>query len=163
MHGILIDTDRDALRLLYYTASCGQFWKFPLKTLLHVYDQPYYTMAAFSPDSIVELKSQSQQVLIDITWAKKAIGKVGRLLRELLEPEERNRERVDSFIQHGLLEQKDLKDVVKGLQQKIAECPTLFEVLLHKLTRFSSDKADYVVKKLQGMSYLICKGNCINS
>jgi hypothetical protein len=106
-------------------------------------------MAAYSPDATVEPNSQPQQVLVDIRWAKKAIAKVGRVLRKLLEPE-RNRERVDLFIQHGLLEQKDLNDVVKGLQQKIAETPSLFGVLLRDLSSFSSNEADGVVKQLQG-------------
>ena len=101
-------------------------------------------MAAYSPDPIVEPNSQPQ---IDIRWAKKAIARVGRVLRELLEPE-RNRK---LFVQHGLLKQEDQKDVVKGLQQKIAEDPTLFGILLHELSSFSSDEADGVVKKLQGI------------
>ena len=109
-------------------------------------------MAAYLPDPIVEPNSQPQ---INIRWAMKAIARVGRVLHELLEPEQ-NCEKVDLFIQHGLLKQEDLKDVVKGLQQRIAEDPSLFGVLLHELSSFSSDEADVVVKKLQGTS---CNNN----
>ena len=99
-------------------------------------------MAANSAD---EPSSQPQQVLVDTKWAKKAIAKVASVLRELL----KNPERVNLFIQSGLLE-PDSTDVVKGLQSKIDALPSLFEVLLNELRNFSSERADSVVKKLRG-------------
>ncbi len=101
-------------------------------------------MAACSSDPSVELNGQPQKVLVDVKWAKKAIAKVARVLRELLA----KRERVDVLKQLGLLEKKDVEDVVKALQQKIEESPSLFGVLVRELIN-SLDGA-VVAKKLQG-------------
>ena len=103
-----------------------------------------YKMAVSSSDPSVELDGQPQQVLVDVRWAKKAIAKVGGELRKILESDERK----EVLVKRRLLEQKDVKDVVKGLQQKIEESPNLFGVLLRELSNFP-DGAD-VVKKLQG-------------
>ena len=104
-------------------------------------------MAAYSPPDVELNNSQPQVDLVDVTWAKKAIGRVARVLRGLLT----DRKKVDALVQHGLLEQKDMEDVVKGLQKKIGGRPSLFRVLLRELKNFS-DGAD-VAKRLQGILF----------
>lgn len=77
-----------------------------------------------------ELDSQLQSRLVDSQTAKKAIAKSARLLRGLLTNHE---ERIDALVQHGLLEHKDTKDVVKGLQEKIGQRPSLLWVLISQI------------------------------
>ena len=93
---------------------------------------------------IVEL--DSQPVPVDIRSAKKAIAKVARVLRETVLA---SHERKSVLVKQGLLEQIDVENVVKGLQKKIEERPSLFEDLLRELSKFP-DGAD-VAKKLQGI------------
>ena len=104
-------------------------------------------MAVSSSDPSLELDGQPQQMLVDVRWAKKAIAKVARELREILASDERK----EVLVKRRLLEQQDVKDVVKKLQRNIEESPSLFEVLLRELSNFP-DGVD-VVKKLQGIRY----------
>lgn len=129
---------------------CTHTWEVPA-AYMHTYVRSatvsvvVHKMAVSSSDPSVELDGQPQQMLVNVRWAKKAIAKVGGEVRKLLESDERK----EVLVKRGLLEQKDVKDVVKGLQQKIEESPSLFGVLLRELSNFP-DGAD-VVKKLQGI------------
>lgn len=103
-------------------------------------------MAASASSSGPNIELDSQPVPVNVRSAKKAIAKVARVLRETVLA---SHERKSVLVKQGLLEQIDVENVVKGLQKKIEERPSLFEDLLRELSKFP-DGAD-VAKKLQGI------------
>lgn len=96
------------------------------------------------------VEDYSRFLLPDGKTAKNAIAKAAKAIRELFS---NNEERLDVLIRHGLLRDKNTKNLAKQLQENVVQDPSIFWVLVREISKFE-DGAEAVMK-LRGRSCLV--------
>lgn len=98
-------------------------------------------MAAYSPLSCELHRPQA----FDGKIAKKAVAKAARALKALLMDQD---EKLEVLVKNGLLQKKDTTNIIRELQEKVGQDPTLFGVLLREISAFPD--GEEAASKLQG-------------